>query len=846
MADPQEVGDVRHLTCTLCEAMCGLEVTLDPAGSIATMRGHEADPLSRGHICPKAFALQDVHDDPDRLRRPVRRTADGGWREVSWDEAIEFAASRLVAVQREHGDDALAVYLGNPNVHSLGALTHNPTLVRLLGTRNRFSATSVDQLPHHVVAWALYGHQFLLPVPDIDRTDLLVLVGHNPMASNGSLWTVPDFPQRRRELAARGGRLVVLDPRRTETARVADEHHFVRPGSDAAVLLAVVRELLAAGTARPAPYVDGVDAVRQAVDPFTPELAERVSGMPADAVRRLASELAEAPTAAVHGRMGVSTQAHGVVCQWAVQAINVLTGNLDRPGGTMFTTPAVDIVGRGFLGPGGFGRRRTRVRGLPGFGGELPVSALAEEIATPGEGRVRALLTIAGNPVSSTPAGGRLADALAGLEAMVAIDFYVNETTRHADVILPPVGPLERDHYDIVFHALAVRDTARWSPALFTAAPGTRQDWEIARDLGAAILKARGGGVRGRWSRATLEAEARLRLSPRRQLDALLRSSGARLSVKKLERMPAGADHGPLKPRLPSRLATADHRIDLATPLVLEALPGLLGELSADRGLGSGELLLIGRRHQRDNNSWLHNVPRLTRGRPRHALLAHPDDLAARGIRSGDTVVVRSATGHVEVEVEATDDVMPGVVSLPHGYGHRREGVRLRHAEELPGASVNDLTDPAVVEAVSGNAVLNGVPVTVELRRRRPRDSRSRGECGRGRCGNRLRTHGEKLVTPEDVRRLALELPDVVERDHHGFPSFRAGARGRIFATLPTDGILRLMLEETSIREAVAEWPWCREGWWGKQLATVEVVLADADAGAVTELLDEAHARATR
>ncbi len=712
MGESQAVDDVRHVTCTLCEAMCSLEVRLDDAGAISSLRGDKADPLSRGHICPKAFALQDLHEDPDRLRRPVRRTDDGGWREVSWDEAIAFAASRLVAVQREHGDEAVAVYQGNPNVHSLGALTHNPTLVRLLRTRNRFSATSVDQLPHHVVAWGLYGHQFLLPVPDIDRTDLLVLVGHNPMASNGSLWTVPDFPQRRRELASRGGRLVVIDPRRTETAKVADQHHFVRPGSDAAVLLAVVRELLL-GDLHPADYVDGVDAVREAVEGFTPELAEQVSGMSADAVRTLARDLAAAPSAAVHGRMGVSTQAHGVVCQWAVQTINILSGNLDRPGGTMLTTPAVDLVGRRVVGPGGFGRRRSRVRGLPAFGGELPVSVLAEEIATPGEGQVRGLLTIAGNPVSSTPSGHRLDEALAGLDVMVSIDFYVNETTRHADVILPPTDPLERDHYDLIFHTLAVRDTSRWSPALFEPEPGARHDWEIARDLGVALLRERADGLRDRWSKDTLQTEARLRLSPRRQLDALLRSSGARLSVAKLEKMMAGADHGPLKPRLPERLATADQRIDLAMPLVLESLPGLLAELSAGSRPGDGELLLIGRRHQRDNNSWLHNSARLTRGRPRHALLAHPDDLAARGIRDGDTVVVRSAAGEVEVEAAATDDVMPGVVSLPHGYGHRRDGVRLRNAEQLPGVSMNDLTDPDVVEGLSGNAVLNGVPVTV-------------------------------------------------------------------------------------------------------------------------------------
>ena len=705
--------DVRHITCTLCEAMCGLEVQLDDSDAIVSMRGHEEDPLSRGHICPKAFALQDIHDDPDRLRAPVVRTAQGEWKEVSWDEAITYAAQRLSAVQAEHGDDALAVYLGNPNVHSLGALTHHPTLVRLLRTRNRFSATSVDQLPHHVASWALYGHQYLLPVPDIDRTALLVLVGHNPTASNGSLWTVPDFPQRRRELAARSGRLVVLDPRRTETAKIADEHHFVRPGSDAAVLLAIVRELLEGDLAAPAEYVHGMDRVRDAVAGFTPELAERVSGMSADAVRRLARDLAAAPSAAVHGRMGVSTQAHGVVCQWAVQAINILTGNLDRPGGTMFTTPAVDLIGRGVLSPGGFGTKRTRVRGLPGFGGELPVSALAEEITTPGEGQVRALLTIAGNPVSSTPAGHRLDEALAGLDAMVAIDFYVNETTRHADVILPPTSPLERDHYDIVFHILAVRDTARWSPALFTPAPGAKHDWEIARDLGTALLRARGGGLKARWSRATLETEARLRLSPRRQLDALLRSSGARLSVAKLEKTVAGADHGPLKPRLPERLFTPEKRIDLLPTVVAEPLPTLLTALSAGPTLADGELLLIGRRHQRDNNSWLHNSTRLTRGRARHALMAHPDDLAARGIRGGDVVTVRSAVGEVRVEVEATDDLMPGVVSLPHGYGHARDGVRLRNAVEVPGVSMNDLTDPSVVESVSGNAVLNGVPVTV-------------------------------------------------------------------------------------------------------------------------------------
>ncbi|WP_030526309.1 molybdopterin-dependent oxidoreductase [Phycicoccus jejuensis] len=701
----------QRASCTLCEAMCGLVVTKGSSGAVTGIRGDDADPLSRGHLCPKAFALPQLQDDPDRLRRPLVRGADGELHETTWDEAFRRAAELLAGVQREHGDDALAVYLGNPNVHSLGALTHHPTLVRLLRTRTRFSATSVDQLPHHVVAHALYGHQFLLPVPDIDRTDLLVLVGHNPMASNGSLWTVPDFPGRRRELASRGGRLVVLDPRRTETARVADAHHFVRPGSDAAVLLALVREVLASGRARPAPWVDGVDAVRTAVEPFTPELAERVSGMPAEAVRALARDLLDAPSAAVHGRMGASTQAHGVVCQWAVQLLNVLTGNLDRPGGTMLTTPAVDLVGRGVLSPGGFSRRRTRVRGLPGFGGELPVSTLAEEIATPGEGRVRALLTIAGNPVSSTPGGHRLDAALGTLDAVVCVDFYLNETTRHADVVLPPTGPLERDHYDLVFHLLAVRDTARFTPAVLPKDPGGRHDWEIARDLGLAYLRARGAGPRQRLSRAAVALEARLRTSPTRQLDVLLRTGGAGLSVRRLRAAgPGGLDLGPLRPRLPGRLRTRDKRVDLATPLVLDALPGVLAALE---GGGDGGLVLVGRRHQRDNNSWLHNAPVLTKGRPRHALLVHPDDLAAHGLSDGERVRVTSAVGEVVVEAASSADVMPGVVSLPHGYGHAREGVRMRTATTLPGVSVNDLTDPGVVDPLSGNAVLSGVPVTL-------------------------------------------------------------------------------------------------------------------------------------
>ena len=693
----------RHITCVLCEALCGLEVALR-GDEIVSIKGHAEDPLSRGHICPKGVALQDLHRDPDRLRRPVKRVGDE-WVEIPWDEAIELAAELLHGVQVRHGRDAVATYLGNPNVHSTGALTHVTAIPRTLRSRHVFSATSVDQLPHHVVAWAMYGHQYLLPVPDIDRTRLLVLVGTNPMASNGSLWTVPDFPGRLRELRSRGGRLVIIDPRRTETAAVADEHHFVRPGTDAAVLLALVNVVLAEGLARPAAHVSGLDELRVAVADFTPELAESVSGVAAEVIRELARDVA-AGEAAVHGRMGVSTQEFGVLCQWAIQCLMVVTGNLDRPGGTMFTSPAIDIVGRGFVGRGHRGRTHSGVRGLPEFGGELPVSVMTEEMAGP-RPAIRGLVTIGGNPVSSTPAGARVAERLADLEAVVAIDPYINETTRHAQVILPPTGPLERDHYDLIFHTLAVRNTARWSPALFPRGDDQRHDWEIARDLVLALSRRRGQRVP--WKRLV-----RLRASPRLTIDVLLRSSRRGLSVRRLAGTPGGVDLGPLEPRLPGRLRTPDQRIALTPAVVTDGLAALRARVpELRRARGSDDLLLIGRRHQRDNNSWMHNTERLTRGRPRHHLLMHPADLASRNIADGSLVTVTSEVSSLQVEVRATDEVMRGVVSLPHGYGHRRPGVRLSKAVEVPGVTMNDLTDPSRVEGVSGNAVLNGIPVVV-------------------------------------------------------------------------------------------------------------------------------------
>ncbi len=696
--------------CNLCEAICGLELTIthgESGDTVTSIKGSPSDPLSRGYICPKGVSLADVYTDPDRLRRPVRRTgtgADATWEELDWDVALDLVADRVSATIRERGGDAVGIYLGNPNAHSLGFGTHGAGFVRSLRTHNRFSASTVDQIPHQLVAHLMYGHQLMIAVPDLDRTSFFLVVGANPMASNGSLMTVPDFPRRVRELKGRGGRMVVLDPRRTETAKVADEHHFVRPGTDAAVLLAMLQVILTEGLARPPAYVDGLDRLADLVADVTPEVAERASGVPAETVRALARDLVAADAGVVYGRMGVSTQAFGTVCQWAIACLNLVSGHFDQPGGAMFPEPAVDTVGRRIASPGRYDRWRSRVRDVPEFAGELPASVMTEEITTAGDGRITTMVTVAGNPVLSTPGGHDLADALATLDFMVSVDFYLNETTRHADVILPPTSALERDQYDLVFHGFAVRNTARFTPAVFDKDDDQRHDWEIFGELTARISERLGAALSDEASAGAATAPA--------DLLTLLLDTGDRTTMAELREHPEGVDLGPLRPTMPERLQTPEHRIDLVPSLVTDDLPRLRAALEAPAP-GADELVLIGRRHQRDCNSWLHNTTRLTKGRPRHHLLMHPDDLAARGISDGDVVAVSSRVGRVEVEVSGVDDMMPGVVSLPHGYGHQVVGTRLGNAAAVPGVSINDLTDPALLD-VSGNAALSGVPVRVE------------------------------------------------------------------------------------------------------------------------------------
>lgn len=696
---------LHYRACHLCEAICGLaiETESDEGGvpRIRSIKGDPQDSFSRGHVCPKAVALQDIQDDPDRLRQPLRRVGSE-WQPIGWDEAFALVASRLGEIRERHGNDAVAVYQGNPSVHNYGLMTHSNYFLGLLKTRNRFSATSVDQLPHHLVSQQMYGHGLLIPIPDIDHTDFMLVLGGNPLASNGSIMTVPDVEKRLKALKARGGRLVVVDPRRSETAAIADRHLFIRPGQDAALLLGILNTLFEEHLGRPTPLpVDGLERVREAVAVFDAESMSVRCGVPAESIRQLARDFAAAERAVCYGRMGVSTQAFGTLCQWLVQLINLVTGNLDRVGGALCTSPALDLVAS--TSGGHFDRWRSRVSGLPEYGGELPVAALAEEILGEGEGQVRALVTVAGNPVLSTPNGRRLEQALDGLEFMLSIDLYINETTRYADLILPPTAPLEHDHYDTTFNVFAVRNVTRFNEAVLPCPEGALHDWEIFVGLARAFA-ARNG------------LELKPTLEPQQMIDLGLRAgaygdrSEHRLSLATLREHPHGIDLGPLRPNLAPRLKTVGQRIQAAPPLFVDDLQ----RFAAQPLPASDQLLLIGRRHVRSNNSWMHNYHRLVKGKPRHQLLMHPRDLEGRGLVDGQRVRVRSRVGSVEVEVAASSEMMPGVVSLPHGWGHARPGVQLAIARAQAGASANDLTDERHLDLLSGNAALNGLPVEVE------------------------------------------------------------------------------------------------------------------------------------
>lgn len=684
----------RHYrACNLCEAICGLEITVDAKDEILSIKGDAADPFSKGHICPKAVALQDVYRDPNRLKQPARRNGDA-WETIGWDAAFDETAARLKDIQERHGRDAVGVYLGNPTVHNSGSLLAGPDFLRAVGTKNRFSATSADQLPHHFAAWLMFGHPLLLPVPDIDRADFMLVIGANPLASNGSLMTAPGVAQRLRAIQQRGGQVVVIDPRRTETAKAADRHYFIQPATDVYFLLALLNVLAADKLMRPGELVGAEEVAKlsELAADYTPEAVAPRTGLEAREIRRLAHELANTPRAVVYGRMGLSVQAFGGACQWLINCLNIVTGNFDREGGAMFPLPAFDLLARARPGKNYFNRWQSGVRGLPEFDGELPIATLAEEIEA---GRIKALFTVCGNPALSAPNGGALDKALAKLEFMASLDIYINETTRRADIILPPTTGLETAHYDVVFHHLAVRNTARYSLPLFEKEENQRHDWEIFAEL-----------------RRRLSDDGAETMPPEAKLALGLQYGPHKLSLEELKANPHGLDLGPLQPLAPGRLLTIDGRVNLLPQLLLDDLERVRASFTQPPSEG---LLLIGRRHLRSNNSWLHNAERLMKGRGRCSLLMHPATAQGLGLADGATVRVESRTGAVCVPLEVTEDIAPQVVSLPHGFGHAREGARLDVAARYAGASLNDVTDNLRIDELTGNAAFSGVPVRVSL-----------------------------------------------------------------------------------------------------------------------------------
>ncbi len=726
-------------TCPLCEATCGLVLEIDD-DRITRVTGDPEHPLSRGYICPKGAALGELDHDPDRLTTPRIRTGDT-WRDVPWDEAFAFIDERLRAVDEEHGRDAVGMYLGNPNVHTLAGQLYAKAFRQALRPGMVTTASTVDQMPKHRSSAELFGDPLAIPVPDIDRTDLLVVFGANPLMSNGSWWTVPDVPQRLKDLRARGGRLVVVDPRRSRTAARADDHISIRPGTDALMLAAMAHVLFAEGlvdTGVLTEHLAGVDEVCAALEAFSPDAVAAACGVDAERIRGLAREVASADRAAVYGRIGTTTTPHGTLASWLVDVCNVLTGNLDRPGGVMFARPwHEDRSGRP---PQAFGRFTSRVSGHDEVLGEFPVAALAEEIETPGEGQLRALFCVAGNPVLSTPDGPRLDAALASLDLLVCVDPYVTATSRRADVILPTPPSRFRGHADFAFAALAIRNVLQYTPPamplpdhmmseedimlrLAAIAQGAGPDVDPAQadDLVAAGLAgqlvARPTARTGDRDVPELLAALEPRRGAERLVDLMLRSGPygdafgddpEGWSLDRLSAHPHGVDLGPLEPRVPAVLTTASGRIELGAPALLADIARLHRLLEQT---DTAETLLVGRRHLRTNNSWMHNVATLQGRRDLCTLLVHPDDAARWGVEHGGQAQVTSATGKVEVPVEVTDDIRPGVVSLPHGFGHDLDGIEQSVAAARPGVNVNVLVDTVTIDPLSGTAGLTAVPV---------------------------------------------------------------------------------------------------------------------------------------
>ena len=750
--DTSEITRTAFRTCPLCEAGCGLEITVKGAPAaerVTRIRGDQADVFSRGFICPKGSTLKQLHDDPDRLRKPLVK-CNGVHEEVEWAEAWALIADRLPAIIAEHGRESVGTYLGNPGAHSLSALLYNRSLLQALGTRRRFSASTVDQMPRQVAGAYVFGTAVSVPVPDLDHTDFLVIMGANPYASNGSLCTAPDFPGRIEAIRARGGTVVVVDPRRSKTAEEADRWLPIRPGTDALLLAAMVTTLAQDGRIAPgdhvAPHLQGLHEVVAALAAFTPEAVAQATGLSSDDIRSLARDLAAAPSGSVYGRIGTTTTEFGTTTSWLIDVVNTVTGNLDRRGGAMFTMPVAGApTTRGKSGTGkGFsiGRGHTIARGLPEVMSEYPAAAMAEEITDAGDQGIRALITVAGNPVLSTPNSLQLDDALGRLEFMVSVDMYLNETTRHADVILPPPSQLQRGHYDVALLQFAVRNVANYSEPVLPLDADQPDEWEILAKLGMiaagmgadaqpatvdemgvqgmvhSAVKDPSSPVHGRDPQQILGALGDIP-GPARMLDFMLQTGpfGAAFganpdgaSLQLLLDHPHGVDFGALEPRLPEILRTPSGMIEMNHPVLIADLSRLLASIPiADEQ----PMVLVGRRHLRSNNSWMHNIEVLVKGKARCTLHVHPDDAVRLGLADGGAARVVSRVGTVDATVEVTDAIRPGVVSLPHGWGHGQPGTRMRVAAEHAGVNSNILADHQAMDPLSGTSVLNAIPVAV-------------------------------------------------------------------------------------------------------------------------------------
>jgi anaerobic selenocysteine-containing dehydrogenase len=678
-------------TCNLCEAMCGLKITHENS-EILKIEGDFEDTFSRGHICPKANGLKDIYLDKDRLKFPIKKT-ENGWQQISWDEAYALVIRKTKEIQEKYGRDALAVYQGNPTIHNLGTTMFAPEFFKLMKTKNMFSATSTDQLPHHFASWLMYGHPMLLPVPDIDHTDYMLIIGGNPHVSNGSMMSVPDVAHRLEAIKSRGGKYVVIDPRKTETAKHASEHFFIKPNTDAFFLLGLTKEILDIRNPELDEFkFDGLEQLKQKINKLDLSDIEQITGISKETLSTIANDFCSSPTAVCYGRVGVSTQAFGGICLWLINVINIVSGNFDKKGGAMFTLPAIDFIGHA-KPKDRFSRWKSRVSGYPEFIGELPVAALAEEILTEGDGQIKMLFTNCGNPVLSTSNGVQLEKALETLEFMVSFDIYLNETTCHADLILPPATGLENPHYDLTFHVLAIRNTAKYSPPLFAKTEGAKYDWEIFQELRNSYLD-----------------ENQAIIPPEVKLDLGLKFGPYQLSMDVLKQNPHGIDLGPLKPIAENRI---QQRINLCPDLLAKDLSRLQDAKHEFFAPDSKQFWLIGRRHLRDNNSWMHNSQKLMKGKNRCTLLINPADSESLGLKEHEIAVIKSRVGQVEIPIEISSDIMSGVVSIPHGYGHHRIGTKQEIAKQYAGVSINDLSDEKVIDKLTGNSAFSAVRVEI-------------------------------------------------------------------------------------------------------------------------------------